>query len=176
MLFWLTIVLTIIAFVVFGAFCYKHEEWKKRHDEADAKLDYYPQLERTPEERVALRQERAVAYEKYHKYETIAGWCCAIFIILLVALIIMLIAIPISHICGVSTDNELQEEYNTLIYQVDHLYFTNEVGDTTGSKEVMDAVAAYNARIRTKQHWEKNFWVGIFFPNIYSDKPLIELP
>lgn len=88
----------------------------------------------------------------------------------------MLIAIPISHICGVSTDNELKEEYNTLIYQVDHLYFTNEVGDTIGSKEVMDAVAAYNARIRTKQHWEKNFWVGIFFPNIYSDKPLIELP
>jgi hypothetical protein len=176
MLFWLTLGLTIITFVIFGVFCSKHETWKKRHDKADAQLDYYPQSVLPPETRVSLRQERAAAYEKYHKYETIAEGFCAAFVVLLIILIIMLIALPISYACDVSTDNELKEEYNTLVYQVDHLYFTNEIGDTIGSKEVMDAVAAYNARIRTKQHWEKNFWVGIFVPNIYSDKPLIELP
>lgn len=176
MLFWLTLGLMLLAFLIYGICDSKYEKWKLKHDEADSALDYYPQRSLTPEERVSLRQERAVAYEKYHKYSNIGCVFVTITVILLIIAAIMLIALPIAYGCSVSTDNELQEEYNTLVYQVEHLYFTNDIGDTTGSKEVMDAVAAYNARIRTKQHWEKNFWVGIFVPNIYSDKPLIELP
>jgi len=176
MLFWLTLGLTLLAFLCYGIFDSKYEKWKQKYNEADHALDYYPQRSLTPEERASLRQEREAAYDKYHKYNGIGGVFAIITVILLIIAIIMLLALPISYACSVSTDNELQEEYNTLVYQVEHLYFTNEIGDTTGSKEVMDAVAAYNARIRTKQHWEKNFWVGIFVPNIYSDKPLIELP
>lgn len=175
MLFWLTLGLTLLAFLCYGIFDSKYEKWKRKYNEADHALDYCP-TPFTPEKRASLRSEREAAYEKYRKYSGISGVFISITVILLIIAAIMLIALPIAYGCSVSTDNELQEEYNTLVYQVDHLYFTNEIGDTTGSKEVMDAVAAYNARIRTKQHWEKNFWVGIFVPNIYSDKPLIELP
>lgn len=40
MLFWLTMVLTLITFAIFAVFCCKHDEWKKRYNKADAKLDY----------------------------------------------------------------------------------------------------------------------------------------
>lgn len=176
MLFWLTLGLMLLAFLCYGIFNSKYKKWKRKHDEVDRTLDYHPLHSLTSEKQVSLQQERAEAYEKYHKYSNIGGIFITITVILLIAAAIMLLALPIAYACSVSTGNELQEEYNTLVYQVEHLYFTNEIGDTVGSKEVMDAVAAYNARIRTKQHWEKNFWVGIFVPNIYSDKPLIELP
>ena len=174
MIFWLTLILALLALVGFSFFATKTEHWRGIYRNADNALDYSYNL--TPEKRVELRQERAEAEEKRCNYEIGGNIFFVIFVVLLIILCIMIIALPIVYGTSTSTNYELQEEYETLTYQVDHLYFTNEVGDTTGSKEVMDAVAEYNARIRTKQHWEKNFWTGIFVPNIYSDKPLITLP
>ena len=174
MILWLTLILAFLALVGLSFFATKTEHWRGIYRKADNTLDYSYNLE--PEKRIELRQERAEAEEKRRKYEMGGNIFCAIFVTLLIILCIMIIALPIIYGTSASTNYELHEEYETLTYQVNQLYFTNEVGDTTGSKEVMDAVAAYNARIRTKQHWEKNFWTGIFVPNIYSDKPLITVP
>lgn len=174
MLFWLTFGLTFLLLIVAGIFGGLAETWKERYRKADSAYD---NAYRAPqEERARLREERYEANRRHEKYNSIGSWFFAFFIGFLIVLIIMALGLAVTSITKLSTELALEEEYKVLTYQIQHEYFTNEFGDTVGSKDVMDAVADYNTKLRKNQHWEKNFWIGIFVPNIYSDKPLIQLP
>ena len=84
----------------------------------------------------------------------------------------IVIAIMISILCGqyMSVDAYLEknrETYKALTYKIE----SNSCRDEFGllSKELIDEVQEWNQDVRYYQKIQRNFWVGIFYPNVYDE-------
>ena len=84
-------------------------------------------------------------------------------------------AIGISHIGAPGTKAALEAEYEVLSWEVENDVYTDGGDDVVGKKELYNDVRTWNAELANNKIAEKNFWYGIFVPNIYSDLKPIEL-
>lgn len=81
-------------------------------------------------------------------------------IVLLVMIVVMITNyIPIDSFVASN-----QERYNALIFKLEN----EEVRDEFGliNKSLIDQVQHWNEDLTYNQKIEKNFWVGIFYPNV----------
>lgn len=174
MLFWLTLTLTLAAvagFIYFSyackrKYCAYREAWQA-YDSADhfTRRDECGRLWKQKEE---ADNAHSKALFKRNIAATIMG-------ILIGVLVIMLLVLLVNYTNAPFARMQMCSDYEVYTHQLDKGYFTNDIGDTVGSGTLMDAISDYNYTVRKGRHWERNFWVGIFVPNIYSDAPLIEL-
>ena len=65
-----------------------------------------------------------------------------------------------------------QEEYKVLVYKVESNACRDEFGFL--NKEIIEEVAEWNKDIVYKKLVQRNFWIGIFYPNIYDQFELID--
>lgn len=87
--------------------------------------------------------------------------------------VIMLIIIISSNLGAQGTKLSNQQTYDSLIYKSQTESIRDEFGIV--NKEYIDEVQAWNEDIVKYKNWQRDFWIGIFVPNIYDEFETIDL-
>ena len=95
-------------------------------------------------------------------------------IIFIVCLMASIIIFGINYIGATSYKASLLEEQRILTYQIENEFYENDI--EYGKNELFRDVTKFNTLVREHRELTKDFWVGIYEPNIYDDIPLVELP
>ena len=67
----------------------------------------------------------------------------------------------------------LEQRYDALTYKSQTESIRDEFGIV--NKDYIDEVQEWNEDIASNQRMQRDFWLGIFIPNIYDDFELIDL-
>lgn len=86
---------------------------------------------------------------------------------------IMLIVIVLNNLGAQGAKLSNQQTYDSLIYKSQTESIRDEFGIV--SKEYIDEVQAWNEDVVKYKSWQRDFWIGIFIPNIYDDFETIDL-
>ena len=88
-----------------------------------------------------------------------------------VVLLPLTIMIPHNHLTADGAAAQWREERKTLVYLAESdIEETGRMSaDTT--KDIQD----YNERLVWRQELQRNFWMGVFFPNIYDEFETIDI-
>lgn len=95
-------------------------------------------------------------------------------IILLIASIIMGVVIICENTCVSGKVASLHQRYEVLQYQIDNDTYDND--NDVGKKELYEKVQNWNEDLAFGREAQNNFWIGIFYPDIYDEFDFIELP
>ena len=86
----------------------------------------------------------------------------------------------VGMLCGISTNYisanadlaKYQETYKALTYKLESEACRDEFGLL--NKTIIDEIQDWNESIVRKKNFQKDFWVGIFYPNIYDELKTID--
>ena len=67
----------------------------------------------------------------------------------------------------------MRVQYESLVYQYENNLYENE--NDVGKKELMDQIQEWNEKIANGKTYQRDFWVGIFVPNVYDEFDFIEV-
>lgn len=90
------------------------------------------------------------------------------FIILFVVVAITLI----NQFGAKGIEAELIQKYEALKYKIENESYRDEIG--LRDKEVIDEIQAWNEDISYKKTVQKDFWIGVLYPNIYDQFETID--
>lgn len=103
--------------------------------------------------------------------------CYGFLILGWIGTIISLIIIILTAAFVPSTIASNQVRYETLVYQVENkLYDDYSSGDSIAVSNLIAAVQDWNEGLASGKAAQRNFWVGIFIPNIYDQFEYVPLP
>jgi hypothetical protein len=189
MLFWLFIIIGVVtcigAFVI-TAFAPNEDDLKEARDDAMRAWSLSLEVRAHPNEIDEKREAYYAAYEALQNYrasnrtkeKVYNGFAIAFFTIAIVAAVVIFISsiiLLISHGTAGGERARLEAEYETLCWEVENKVYHDGGDDVVGKKELYNQVREWNKNLASNQYYEKNFWVGIFCPDIYSDLQFIEL-
>ena len=87
--------------------------------------------------------------------------------------IILLIVIGLNYI-GIEADVEsYNTRYEMLKYQYENDFYDND--NEVGKYQLISDIRYWNEDLAYRKKIQRNFWVGIFYPNIYDQFEFIEL-
>lgn len=100
-----------------------------------------------------------------------AAWIASV--ILGIVVLFMSIFIIDTHV-GVEADIAANKQiYASLVYQYENDVYDND-DDVIGKKQLYDQIQEWNKDLAKYKAKEKDFWVGIFYPNIFGQFEFIE--
>lgn len=67
-----------------------------------------------------------------------------------------------------------ETQYESLTYQLENNLYDND--NDIGKKELMDEIREWNGNLAYHKKIQRNFWVGIYYPNVYDNLEFIPLP
>lgn len=67
-----------------------------------------------------------------------------------------------------------ETQYESLTYQLENNLYDND--NDIGKKELMDEIREWNGDLAYHKKIQRNFWVGIYYPNVYDNLEFIPLP
>lgn len=67
-----------------------------------------------------------------------------------------------------------ETQYESLTYQLENNLYDND--NDIGKKELMDEIREWNGNLAYCKEIQRNFWVGIYYPNVYDNFEFIPLP
>lgn len=110
-------------------------------------------------------------------YNTSVGeWC---YVFGTIGIVIGGIALAISLICigdayigvdGYIAENQVR--YDSLVYQYENDIYDND--NDLGKKELMNEIREWNEDLARHREIQDDFWIGIFYPNIFDQFEFIE--
>ena len=103
------------------------------------------------------------------EYTGLATW-----IISAIAVFISLIIIISSSISGKSMVATNKQRYEMLTYQIEHDIYEND--NDIGKKELYNQIQNWNEDLAHYKAIEKDFWIGIYTPNVFDEFEFIKLP
>lgn len=189
MLFWLFVIIGVVALIsalVIFALMPTEDELKDARDEAlrewemSIKLHKHPRdIDKTYEAyRAADQALQDYRMSKRTKEKVCNGFAMTLFVIAILAAIAILISSLILLISYATAGGErvrLEAEYEILSWEVENQVYHDGGDDVVGKKELYNQVREWNKNLASNKYYEKNFWVGIFCPDIYGDLKFIEL-
>lgn len=89
------------------------------------------------------------------------------------AAMIMFVFIIINNVAPDAKIAEYQARYDSLVYQYENDIYDND--NDLGKRDLMEDIEAWNTDLAYRKKAQRNYWVGIFYPNIYDDFDFIEL-
>jgi len=90
-----------------------------------------------------------------------------------VAIIVMTIIILIQSLGAPGFVASSHQRYDSLMHQVESGMYNND--NEYGKKELANQVQEWNEDLAEGKALQKNFWVGIFYPNVYDEFEFIPL-
>lgn len=90
-----------------------------------------------------------------------------------VAAVVMLIIIVINNVAPDAQIARCYAQYDSLVYQYENDVYDND--NDLGKRDLMEDIEAWNKDLAYYKKVQRNFWVGIFYPNIYDSFDFIEL-
>ena len=87
--------------------------------------------------------------------------------------IISIIVISVNCIGSEGVRLAYEQRYESLIYKAKSEAIRDEFGII--NKDYIDEIQAWNENVVKLKNWEKDFWIGIFVPNIYGEFETIDL-
>ena len=111
------------------------------------------------------------------KSDEFSVWNLVGILILVIAVVGFLSCIVTHSAIFLSADGTaaaLQARYDTLMYQVEHHLYEDEVMSVS-MRDFMKEITEWNTELATNQTLQDNIWVGIFYPNIYNNFNFITL-
>lgn len=90
-----------------------------------------------------------------------------------VAVVIMLILIGVEHFGADAYMAECNQRYEMLVYQYEHDIYEND--NDLGKRELMSDIQEWNEDLAFNKEIQDNFWIGIFYADIYDQFEFIEL-
>lgn len=95
---------------------------------------------------------------------------------MVIAGFIFLIMTPFVIFCNVNPSGQLaaaQKERESIVYQYENNLYNGDF--EISERELMNEIKDWNSKIASGKIGSKDFWVGIFYPNIYEELEFIEL-
>ena len=189
MLFWLFVIIGVITFasaLIIIAFTPDEDELKEARDQALRKWDVALKGRNSSASIDEAQQAYYAADKALNDYrmsnrtkeKVCNGFSITLIVISIIALIAIVISslvILISYACAGGERAMLEAEYEALVWEVENHIYDDNGDDVVGKKELYNQVREWNKDLACHQYYEKNFWVGIFCPDIYSDLKPIEL-
>lgn len=108
-------------------------------------------------------------YQNDYAIQT-SGWITAV--VSGIIMVIMIIAIACNYIGVNARVEKNKEQYNAITYKVESGACRDEFGLL--NKEVIDEIQDWNENITYYKNFQKDFWVGIFVPNVYDQFETID--
>ena len=89
------------------------------------------------------------------------------------AILISLIVFANNYIGIDATIAKNKQIYESLTYQYENAVF-DEDDDVVGKKELYNQIQDWNTDLAYNQNIQDNFWIGIYYPNIFDEFEFIE--
>jgi hypothetical protein len=192
MLFWIFVIIAAIALIglcIIPIIPTPYNKWKPLDKECDklwslrCRIPYHdPRYKAICDEcdkADTQRREFEKAHPNYRKtkerLEVLTNICVGFLIGAGVVLLIMGLVLTITYLSAPANRAALEAEYEVLSWEVANDVYTDSGDDVVGKKELYNHVREWNKNLASNQAGERNFWYGIFVPNIYGDLNPIEL-
>lgn len=85
---------------------------------------------------------------------------------------IMSVILSVNQIYERISLSKYQERYNALTYKIESDSYRDDFGLL--NKEVIDEIQDWNEDLTFKKSNQRDFWIGIFIPNIYDEFEMID--
>ena len=93
--------------------------------------------------------------------------------ILGITVLVMSIFIMEAHIPAEATAEQYQKRYESLLYQYENDVYDSD-DDVVGKRDLYTDIESWNSDLAYRKRIQRDFWVGIFHPNIYDQFEFIE--
>lgn len=103
-------------------------------------------------------------------FETIG---CILIIPSIVVIAVSLIGMIVTYIDVDGYVCKHETRYEQLVYEYENDIYDND--NDVGKKELMDDIREWNEDLAWNKTMQRDFWIGIFIPNIYDDFEFIEI-
>lgn len=91
----------------------------------------------------------------------------------IIAVVVMNTVLIMGNISIRANVPAMRVRYESLVYQYENNLYENE--NDVGKKELMDQIQEWNENIANGKTYQRDFWVGIFVPNVYDEFDFIEV-
>ena len=195
MLFYIIGIILVIASIGFGLSFIPSKNWKKYialikdeelkrdlwiHSSPDfANDDNFPQIKDAYFEAKntleTFESKHPKIRKKQYNKETFRNVCVGFMIFASICCMIMGAVIFGEHIGAPAHLEALKAEREVLVWEIENAVYNDSGDDVVGKKELYNQVREWNKELAKNKTNEKNFWYGIFIPNIYGGLEPIEL-
>lgn len=107
-----------------------------------------------------------------NRKEIISSICVAAFLMSGFTLLVMVVVIACNYFGVPGYIASTNQTYDSLTYQLENNIYDND--NDIGKKELYDDVQRYNETIAKRKALQNDFWLGVFYPDIYDQFELIE--
>ena len=112
-----------------------------------------------------------VDYKISGEWPEYATWIAGV--ILGIVVLIMSICIIEAHIPAEAKVEQYQMRYESLLYQYENDVYDGD-DDVVGKRDLYTDIEFWNSDLAYRKRIQRDFWIGIFHPNIYDQFEFIE--
>ena len=107
------------------------------------------------------------------KFEIVPFVSLCVAAISIIAAFVMTTVLIMGNISIRANVPAMRVRYESLVYQYENNLYEND--NDVGKKELMKEIQAWNEDLANGKTYQRDFWVGIFVPNVYDEFDFIEV-